>query len=252
MTNDERYEKLIAKLKKRPLLSNGTREIVDYHGKWDPVEKISATNWNYAQAEIDWFLTMDRCIKGHDYIGSNAVWKRIATDDGIINSNYGWAIFSEQNGKQFENAVKQLEHDSLSRHGVMIYTRPSMHKEYCDGINAKYDFMCNMIVQCLIRRDRLEYIVTLRSNDAVLGFKNNFAWHQFVYQRVWERLCTTYPGLKAGSIHWNAASMHLYEDNEGNRKSSEVLQLKRDKAGFKTAAQPMKPGIGVVVGAWDL
>ena len=57
-----------------------------------------------------------------------AVWKQVASTKGMINSNYGWCIFSQTNGYQFHKAIDSLVKNKNSRQAVMIYIRPSMKK----------------------------------------------------------------------------------------------------------------------------
>jgi len=71
-----------------------------------------------------------------------AVWKQVASPTGLINSNYGWCIFSSENGHQFHKAIDSLIANKNSRQAVMIYIRPSMHEDAIkDGMQ---DFICNL------------------------------------------------------------------------------------------------------------
>ena len=46
----------------------------------------------------------------------------------------------------------------------------------------------------------------MRSNDAIFGFKNDYAWQYHVQTKLAQEL-----GLVRGTIHWNAGSLHVYE-----------------------------------------
>ena len=94
----------------------------------------------------------------------------------------------------------------------MIYTRPSMHYDYNNG--GMSDFMCTNTVQYLIRDNKLNALVYMRSNDAVFGYKNDYAWQRHVQYEVWDYLRNAGPkfnDLGIGSIYWNVASLHVYE-----------------------------------------
>ncbi len=136
--------------------------------------------------------------------GAPAVWKAVASKDGTINSNYGWTTYSEQNGGQYRKVLAELKKNPESRRAVVIYTRPSMWEEY--NVDGRSDFMCTNAVQYLIRDDRVHAVVQMRSNDAILGYKNDWAWQNTVLGRL-----ATDLGVAQGDIHWNAGSLHVYE-----------------------------------------
>jgi thymidylate synthase len=86
----------------------------------------------------------------------------------------------------------------------MIYTRPWMHEDYNkDGMS---DFICTNTVQYLIRDGKVHALVYMRSNDAVFGYKNDYAWQLYVLYSVAAEV-----GMPVGDIYWNVASLHIYE-----------------------------------------
>jgi thymidylate synthase len=159
----------------------------------------------YIKKELEWYYGQSlRLMKDPPL-----VWKSVAGNDGKVNSNYGWCIFSHGNMLQYEAAILQLLDFKESRRSVMIYTRPSMQTDYRkDGMN---DFMCTNTTQMLIRNDRLWYIVNQRSMDAVYGYKNDRAWHIHVQKRAIGDLSQTYPNLQQGPLIFQTGSLHLYE-----------------------------------------
>ena len=131
------------------------------------------------------------------------IWKEVANEDGEINSNYGWCIFSVDNFKQFHSALDELKRNIYSRRAVLIYTRPSMHYEaVCDGKN---DFMCTNTTQFLFRDGKLHMLVSMRSNDVVFGYRNDYAWQKLVHFMMCSKL-----GVQEGDMVWQAASLHVY------------------------------------------
>jgi thymidylate synthase len=166
-----------------------------------------ATNKKYADAELNWYLTKSLDIK--DIKGYAEAWSRVASKYGEINSNYGWCIFSKENFNQFQSCYNQLVKDKNSRRACMIYTRPSMQIDYCrDQMN---DFICTFATQVFIRNNKMYYIVNMRSNDIIYGFFNDFFWHCYVYNMMFDKLKLNYRDLEIGSIFWNANSFHCYE-----------------------------------------
>lgn len=162
-------------------------------------------NRDYVAREIAWYESMSRNVNDIPG-GPPVVWARCATKEGLINSNYGYLIWSEENGKQYDHVLNELKNHPDSRRAVMIYTRPSIWDEYNkDGMS---DFICTNTVQYLVRDDKLVAVVQMRSNDAWAGYRNDFAWQQHVQKRLADDL-----GLPVGKIIWSVSSLHLYERN---------------------------------------
>jgi thymidylate synthase len=164
---------------------------------------FGTVNEEYVARELEWYRSMS--LNVNDIPGGPpAIWKMVATPEGLINSNYGWCIYSKDNGYQYLNVVNQLKANPDSRRATMIYNRPSMHDDYNkDGMS---DFMCTNTVQYLVRDGKVNALVYMRSNDAVFGYKNDFAWQKYVLESVCEDL-----DLPIGDIYWNVASLHVYE-----------------------------------------
>jgi thymidylate synthase len=159
-------------------------------------------NQDYIDRELAWYESQS--LNVNDIPGGPpTIWKQVADKHGCINSNYGWCIFSKQNGSQYDKVVKELTDHPYSRRAVMIYTRPSMWEDYNrDGMS---DFMCTNAVQYMIRYGRLDAVVQMRSNDVVFGYRNDYAWQKHVLQKLAKDL-----GVVEGDIFWNAGSLHVY------------------------------------------
>lgn len=160
-------------------------------------------NDDYIERELRWYKSMS--LNVNDIPPPvPSIWKAVATKDGFINSNYGWCIYSQENGMQFFKCVEELKRNQDSRRAIMIYTRPSMQEDYNkDGMS---DFMCTNTVQYLVRNGQVNALVYMRSNDAVFGYKNDYAWQKYVLNHVSQET-----GIPAGNIYWNVASLHVYE-----------------------------------------
>jgi thymidylate synthase len=164
-------------------------------------------NEEYIEKELDWYKSCDRNVYAMD--NPPTIWKAVANEDGDINSNYGWCIFTTENGDQYKNVLKELKSNKHSRRAHMIYTRPSMHKDY--NFNGMSDFMCTSGVVYEIRNNKLYAIVQMRSNDVRFGFLNDYAWQKYVLDSLLVELNVEYPDLSTGDIIWNSASLHIYE-----------------------------------------
>jgi thymidylate synthase len=184
-----------------------TVEIINASFIADEPAIFGEVNKDWVERESKWYHGQSLNINDIPG-GAPAVWKMVATEDGRINSNYGWCIFSADNGYQFHNCAKQLEMDEQSRRAEMIYTRPNIQVDYNkDGMS---DFICTEVVQYFIRNGELIACVKMRSNDAIFGYKGDKAWQEEVQFALWDRLARTYPNLKIGPIIWNAGSIHVY------------------------------------------
>jgi thymidylate synthase len=170
---------------------------------------FGTVNEDYVERELKWYRSLS--LNVNDIPGGTpAIWKQVADKDGFINSNYGWCIYSAENGNQFTKVVDELIASPLSRRATMIYIRPTMHEDY--KRNGMSDFMCTYSTQYYIREGQLHASVFMRSNDAVYGYKNDYAWQHFVHKEVLQAIngrCGTVYGL--GDLHWNAGSLHVYE-----------------------------------------
>jgi len=186
---------------------NNTIEIVNASFIADEKSIFGKVSEDYSEAELLWYYSQSRNVL--DIPGKiPKIWLDIAGDNNMINSNYGWCIFSEENHEQYNNALTTLRIDKYSRQAQMIYTRPTMHKDSC-RLNMK-DFICTTSVQLIIRDNQLNYIVSMRSSDAVFGYKNDKFWHDHVHNKAFEDLKYWYPDLELGTMYWNAASLHVY------------------------------------------
>ena len=168
-------------------------------------------NRTYIEKELKWYISQS--LNVYDIPDTPTIWKQVATEDGYINSNYGYLLFSESNKSQYKSAWEALRSDQNTRRAAMIYTRPSIQQEYNTG--GMSDFICTNAVSYFIRDNRLHCVVQMRSNDIWAGYRNDYAWQKWVLERLHGDLLTTYPDLEVGNIIWNAASLHMYERNFG-------------------------------------
>lgn len=186
---------------------NGTYEIINASFIANEDVIFGKVNKEYVDRELVWYLSQSRNVNS---IPGKVpkIWQQVSGTTGEINSNYGWCIFSHSNGYQYKKSIQRLFEDKNSRQSLMIYTRPEIHDEF--QLFGMKDFICTNTVQLLIRNNKLYYIVSMRSNDAVFGYKNDKAWHGYVFDKALIDLRRNYPELKKGLMYWNATSLHVY------------------------------------------
>lgn len=185
---------------------------LDPYSPYVYIDKNFQTPKKYVKAELDWYKSMDLSIIGHEGIENNPTWQSCCTQDEKkeINSNYGWCVFSEENGSQYDECLNVLKKDQTTRNAIIIYNRPSIYKDY--KRNGMHDMICTMYSHFFIRENKLYMIHNMRSNDVRYGFIcSDLAWNCFVYQNMYEDLKETYPDLEVGTIIWTSDSMHIYD-----------------------------------------
>ena len=190
-----------------------TVEIQNAHFLADKDWIIRKPNYDYATREIEWYESQSLYVK--DIPGDTPkIWQACADKDGKINSNYGWCIFSDENGSQYDHCLNRLLDDHHTREACMIYTRPSMQVD-CNS-NGMHDFMCTYSTQAFLNPINefgydLDYTVFMRSNDAVYGFCNDAIWAKHVRDKLVADLNKCGLTVFPGKIIWNAGSLHVYE-----------------------------------------
>lgn len=160
----------------------------------------------YIKKEFAWYLSESLNIG--DLEDTPEIWKSVSDSNGFINSNYGYLLWNDNNHDQYNCVLNTLKSNKNSRQAVAIYTRPTMHEDSKkDGMK---DFICTNAVHYEIRDNKLHVIVQMRSNDAVFGYKNDYAWQKYIQTLLISDLLPVYPQLEVGDIIWQAASFHVY------------------------------------------
>lgn len=199
------------KLLRADFLESSSGKMLDIVGATfiaDEESIFGEPNRDYIRKEIDWYSSQSRNV--YDIEGTvPKIWQMVASRTGEINSNYGWCVFSEENGLQYKNTLRKLKKDKHSRQAIMIFNRPSMHTDW--NFDGRSDFMCCQNVQALIRNDKLDIVVNFRSNDARFGYLNDYAYMKHLRDLLFDELVLQYKDLQIGDIIWNAGSLHVYE-----------------------------------------
>jgi thymidylate synthase len=186
---------------------SGMLEIISASFIADEPYIFGEVNEEWNARELRWY--MSQSLNVNDIAPPvPSIWQQVASSKGRINSNYGWCIFSQQNGYQFHKAIDALVANKASRQAVMVYIRPSMHED--SKVDGMKDFMCTYSTQLLIRDNQLHHVVNMRSNDAIYGYKGDYFWQNTVFDFALTRLQETYPELTKGNLYWNAGSLHVY------------------------------------------
>ena len=159
-------------------------------------------NWkeDYAEAEWQWYLSGDPNIKtlGDIYGKVPEIWKRMANEDGNVNSNYG---YQWERNRQLDNAVETLSENPDSRQACISIYDGKEKREYAN------DTPCTYAIQFTIVNGRLDMCVTMRSNDLWYGFCNDQYQFSKLQEMVSDRL-----EIETGVYYHFAHNMHLYNN----------------------------------------
>jgi len=105
---------------------------------------------------------------------------------------------------QVKWVIKQLEKDSYSRQAVISIWDPA---EECTVEQTK-DYPCNDWLHFMIRNDKLDCEVVVRSNDVVWGYSaiNVYEW------TVLQEIIAGALGIEVGKYYHYTSSMHIYDN----------------------------------------
>ena len=170
-------------------------------------------NRDYIESELEWYESESTNINdiygtGFDDKKPPQAWRMTANQHGEINSNYGHLIYSDKYHTQYDQVLIELTNNPDSRRASMIYTRPSIWIEYNE--NGKNDFICTNSVTYYIRDNALHCVVQMRSNDVIFGYRNDWAWQDYVLRHLANEL-----SYDVGDIHWQVQNLHVYERHFG-------------------------------------
>jgi len=167
------------------------RKIINRERKW---------NEDYAEAEWQWYLSGDASIHklGDIYGKIPEIWKRMADQNGHVNSNYG---YQWERNRQLDNVVELLSEEPETRQACISIYDGKEWGEYA------FDTPCTYAVQFTIVNNRLDMCVTMRSNDLWYGFCNDQYQFSKLQEMVSERL-----EIETGVYYHFAHNMHLYND----------------------------------------
>jgi len=174
-------------------------------------------NQEYIDAEIKWYESESTNINDIYGVDGNppAAWQYSANDNGEINSNYGHLVFGYKYFQQFHRAFDELWDNPDSRRAQMIYNRPSIWVEFDEG--GKNDFICTNAQTFYIRDNILHMVSQMRSNDVVYGYKNDYAWAQYLMDKFvsnWNEMAEVtgeHGEIEKGMLIWQVMNLHVYE-----------------------------------------
>lgn len=147
-----------------------------------------------------------------DFEKVSRFWRKIANEDGTINSAYGFLIWKDANTRdnltQWQWARQSLIADKDSRQAFIRFSLPR-HQ-----FVGNKDQVCTMHGNFLIRENELHLTIVMRSNDLVLGLVYDLPWFCSLLDRMVAELRPHYPHLVKGTYTHLAHSLHIYDRDE--------------------------------------
>lgn len=169
----------------------------------DRITSLKNRNWNFSAAigELIWHLSGSNDVS---FIASYLKqWDNFSDGGRIKGSCYGYKIFKRNlNGSsQWENLVDLLKKDAGSRRAVLdLYNSK-------EGLTLNaIDVPCTCSLQFLVRNNRVNLVVYMRSNDIIWGLPYDFFFFSFLQELLAVEL-----RLEVGLYTHIAGSLHLYD-----------------------------------------
>ena len=168
---------------------------------------------SYIDAELAWYESGSTNIMDIHGLEKDppAAWQYASNENGEINSNYGHLVFSPKYFQQYDSALFELIENPDSRRAQMVYNRPSIWVEYNE--NGKSDFICTNAQTVYIRDGKLHMVSQMRSNDVVFGYKNDYAWAQYLMDRFvadYNSETNNARPIVKGDLTWQVMNLHVY------------------------------------------
>jgi thymidylate synthase len=160
----------------------------------------------YAEAEWQWYLSGNPNIKklGDLYGKIPSIWKRMADEQGNVNSNYGYQWYREN---QLGKVISMLRDNPDTRQAaISIYDAKEI--DLYDN-----DTPCTYAVQFTVLNHKLNMSVVMRSNDLWYGFCND----QYQFSNL-QMLVAHETGYDVGTYYHFAHNLHLYNDKLPEQK----------------------------------
>lgn len=187
--------------------------------------------------------------KAIDFAQASTFWLQIKNPDMTVNSAYGYLIwFNKSHGNAFERELTEvfpttrselrhlvrketstgakyykpmtkmrtpwewckmsLENDKDTRQAILRFSLPE-HQW-----NGNKDQTCTLHGLFLIRDNKLNLTINMRSNDLTLGLVYDLPWFISLIHRMKDELKDVYPDLEVGYYSHYVHSLHIYDRDE--------------------------------------
>ena len=180
----------------------------------DPERNIKIAE--YTAKELELYDSGSNRVE--DFAKASKFWTKLANPDGTVNSAYGHLLWKKRSHGNiafhdtmvtpWEWARESLLADKDTRQAVMRFSLP----EHIWRGNK--DQVCTLHANWLIREDKLNLTVVMRSNDVVLGLVYDMPWFCALMNKMLDELKPRYSFLTKGRYTHLSHSMHIYDRDE--------------------------------------
>ena len=209
-----------------PLISHGsfaqprgqlTRETLGWHFRFQPHQRfinhrLMPLNLDYLRTELAWYVKGDN--KDLSILDAASIWKDMVNEDKTLTSNYGYQLWGHHDAP-LRRVLRELRSDHESRRAVAHINRP-------EHMFGHRDIPCTMYMQFILRDAKLVTLVSMRSQDAVYGLRNDLPFFWFVADVVTKTL-----GFKKQELYLTVGSFHIYQ-----KHFTKVKEVVDDAAGW--------------------
>lgn len=164
-----------------------TRNIVTNH--------IRSMPMRYAIGELAWYLSGSNRVSDISRFAKK--WIDISDDGLHNNSAYGWRIYDKFDFNQWDYVKELIRKDPNTRQAII-------HIKDADNRPTK-DTPCTVYLQFLLRDNKLNLSVHMRSNDIWMGVPYDMFSFCFLQMKMAMEL-----GVDIGEYTHYAGSLHLY------------------------------------------
>lgn len=151
--------------------------------------------------ELLWYLSGSNSL---EFIQQYIPHYKKETDDGVtIFGAYGPRLYNmHTNINQIDNVKALLKEKPTSRRAVIQLF------DAADLVGTHKEIPCTCTLQFLLRENRLNLHVSMRSNDAYMGLPHDI----FAFTMLQEIMAVTL-GVEMGSYNHSVGSLHLYDND---------------------------------------
>lgn len=154
-----------------------------------------------AVGELLWYLTKATELEYIDWFNPGK-YNKESSDKKTVRSGYGDRLFKWRGFDQMQNVIDLLRDRQSSRQAVIQIIDAE------DIASKAKAIPCTNTLQFLVRAERLHLVVSMRSNDAYLGFPHDV----FAFTMLQELVARTL-NVELGTYIHNVGSFHLYDDH---------------------------------------
>jgi thymidylate synthase len=177
-----------------------------------------------ALGEFLWYMSGRNDLQFIEYFIPQ--YSRFAESDGTVWGAYGPRLMSWKGLCQIENIVSMMiSHPETRQAVIQIFDAADVAEEHNDT-------PCTCVLQFLARGGRLNLMVTMRSNDAYIGFPHDIFAFTMIQELVARRL-----RMRLGWYKHAVGSMHLY-DRDRQRAENYVSERWQPSRGVAMPAMP--------------